>query len=211
MMHFENSKDYQDMLPQAFVIVCLEANQPMLCHMDEERMESMQTILRLSRRVLWIHSADYMGRGQPQFSLVSGFFRAVALEQPNLELCTFDIGKMGLEETTCANLAYIVENMQLRTREREYSQHQGVLHVPRFQQEPEMDEAYRHSERDRTQTSLEEARNCQLSIGAPGMFATLAFQARTEVPVLAPDHVEVHVKAASINAKVAYLTFLDDG
>jgi len=179
--------------------------------MNADDLQRVQTIFRHSSQVIWIHSADYMGQVKPQFGLVSGLSRALAFEQPKLQLCTFDIGQAGLRHMTSANLAHIVKQMSAGQHEREYSQNQVGLHVPRFLPVLEMNAQFQNKDHGRTRISLEDAQRCHLTIKSAGLFQTLAFQASTNVPILDPNFVEVQVKAASINAKVKYLSALDSG
>lgn len=196
----------QDWLSPDIVISCLEVDEPLLCRMGSEDLQRVQVVLRKSTQIIWIHRADALGRGQPDFALIDGLSRALTFEQPTLALSTFDIGQTGFTEETCVNLAHIVEQMRAGKQEREYGQKQGLLHVPRFLPVSDMNARFQQSDHGRTLSAIKDAGKCHLDIKSPGVFQSISFSASADVPFLDPDLVEVQVKAASINAKVTYIS-----
>ncbi len=193
---------------KSITISLLELEEPLLAVMTPEEMDLVRKITDTTTDLVWLTGASYMDGTSPSLSLASGLSRALMLEQPSLRFVILDIGvatQMSKSNRTdiCSNIdkALFADDVP---DDKEFVLKNGLLHISRFV--PDAGLNSRFSQRRNQQPSemtLEAASPAKLEIKKVGIMDTIYFQQESETEIELPDdHVDIDVKAVSLNAKV---------
>ena len=99
--------------PKTTAISAIELDKPILSTLTDIEMMNIKMMTDRAANVIWLTGgASFMGR-DPDFALVSGLARSLALEQPSLRFLTFDIDDWHTNTaTTYRNLIQVIEEVQ---------------------------------------------------------------------------------------------------
>lgn len=192
--------------PKTTVISAIELDKPVLSTLTDIEMMNIKMMTDRAANVVWLTGgASFMGR-DPDFALVSGLARSLALEQPSLRFLTFDIDDWHTNTaTTYRNLIQVIEEVQIAAEpDLEIIQHKGIVHVSRFVSDDTMNTTFHQKQGDQAlQKPLSQTGPLRLTIEKLGQFDTLAFKEdEPSSDELQADSVEVDVKSVGLNAKV---------
>ena len=192
--------------PKTTVISAIELDKPILSTLTDIEMMKIKMMTDRAANVVWLTGgASFMGR-DPDFALVSGLARSLALEQPSLRFLTFDIDDWHTNTAaTYRNLIQVIEEVQTAAEpDLEIIQHKGIVHVSRFVSDDTMNTTFHQKQGDQAlQQPLSQTGPLRLTIEKLGQFDTLAFKEdEPSSDELQADSVEVDVKSVGLNAKV---------
>jgi NADPH:quinone reductase-like Zn-dependent oxidoreductase len=206
-------------------ISLLETEHEFLATMGPQDMDCLRAMTDVVTDLLWLTGANMMGdQPDPNLTLANGLSRALMLEQPALRHAVLDVGPAQLKLVddgskvlaTCANIVKALVS-RYNTDDCEFIEtHSGLLCVSRYGPDFAVNTLFRRrlgleTEKEsrsfkQTLTSVGPAR---LSIGRAGITDTLHLE-QLSGPEQAgyvaspPDHVDIQVKAVSVNAKDVY-------
>ena len=142
----------------------------------------------------------------PDFSVVNGIARALALEQPSLRFYTYDLGTISEDlHYTAQRLVSVLQQAGVRP-DFEFVQRKGVVHVSRFVPDDKLNAAFRMKQGLELQTMrLSNAGDLRLAIKEAGQFDTIFFQQQEASHSISPLDVRIKVAAVGMNAKDFYV------
>lgn len=192
-------------------ISMLEIEHPFLATMESADMDRLRRITEVVSDLIWLTSADALGRSNPDLELCSGLFRALRLEQPSLRCLVMDIGLLDVlfrdVQTTCENISSCLSESD----DTELVQKDGLIHISRYYPDAELNSLFtRRMSIDKTEAvkeeALVEASPVQLCIGQTGLTGSMHFVQVRNPPTQPPaGFVDVEMKAVSLNAKDVYV------
>ncbi|PYH88738.1 polyketide synthase [Aspergillus ellipticus CBS 707.79] len=192
--------------------ICLflgEAEQPML---DRVQAADFDRILRVATRckgLLWVSRGGAMEADQPAMSLSQGLLRTLKTEYQGTPFVSLDVDPRRPPWTTDTTqaIARILqgsfdEATELATREVEYAERDGVLHIPRAVKDVPRNQMLAPNDtlETRPRPFLDARRPLRMAIGTPGLIDTLGFRDDPDAGTdLAPDWIEMAPTAFGLN------------
>ncbi|CAG8902537.1 unnamed protein product [Penicillium egyptiacum] len=177
---------------------------PVLFDIVPEAFLLVKRLLLESKSVLWLTSGATMECSNPKSALVSGLFRVIWQEHPDISLTTLDLESCGdIQE----NVAIIMELLRAETSaqiDREFTIRDGHLMIPRILPDQGLNDltsTLRGGPRIEPEPLKQKGRALTLDLGTPGDFDSIYFRddLNYEGP-LSSHTVEIEVKAAGLNA-----------
>ncbi|KAK0641933.1 hypothetical protein B0T16DRAFT_334009 [Cercophora newfieldiana] len=184
---------------------------PVLGSASLEQFEGLKDMCTKSKGVLWISRGGVEECKNPLAGLASGFLRSVRQEYTGKRLGTLDLDPL---QTTWSNesIQTITEvfrkffdlSVSQETLDYEFSDRDGVVHVPRYTKDTKRNEDVFGEPTSRPGPQLEpflqQDRPLRLTIGTTGLLDTLAFtDDPTAAERLPDDFVEVEPRAFGVN------------
>ena len=196
--------DELSLCPNSTIVVTAELEEALLKDLRPEHLVAIQRTVLSASSILWVTGGNLIASARPDFSAAFGLRRVVVAENPALKFAVIDLDQTTEDlDLTVSNLQALLSETPSST-DSEYLQRNGVLYVSRMVPDTEANSAFREKQSSHAKAiPLHSAGRCEVSIREPGQFETLVF---TQLPMLEdipPDHVEVNMKAAGINAKVS--------
>ncbi|KAI8945258.1 polyketide synthase-like protein [Xylaria longipes] len=193
-------------------ISLLEIEEPFLATLNQEDLDIFHSLTNTVRDIVWLTGANMLGAPNPDLTLVYGLFRALRVEQPSLRLAIMDVG--GLDalfsdlSNSCKRLIHAVRSYK-DDEDNEFVLSDGLLYISRFEPDNAINSLFRRrtsgGHGGQGKLPLSEAGPARLSIGNVGLTDTMYFQQLREPSTLPPrGHIDVQVKAVSLNAKDIY-------
>lgn len=195
------------LLAGSTVISLVEASNPLLATISREEMDALKLITDNASTILWVTNGDMLSGARPDFALVAGLSRALMLEQPALQFLTYDINNPSKDpERSAQNILDVILGRDRALADYEYVENDGVVHISRFTPDNDLNSAFRQKQgSEKVDLSLQEAQPVQIALDQPGQFDNIYFK-QIELPTtLAPNEVQVQVKAVGLNAKDLYV------
>jgi NADPH:quinone reductase-like Zn-dependent oxidoreductase len=195
-------------------ISLVEVEREFLASMNQEDMDNLHKITDTVNKIIWLTGAGMLGRlSNADLTLSSGLSRALMLEQPALSFTVIDIGPAtALRESDFDTLCRCIVELQLTspgTDDKEFILANGLLYVSRFREDSDLNEHFRRRQglqKRVGKVALGKIQEARLSIKTPGVTDTLHFEEQLRLSTaLPPDHVDIRVKAVSLNAKDVYV------
>ncbi|KAI0971896.1 polyketide synthase-like protein [Xylaria arbuscula] len=201
-----------DLSSTSLCISLIEVECPLLTSLNQQDLELLHNLFDKVHNILWLTGANILGTPVPDLTLVQGLFRALRVEQPSLRLATMDIGWL---KTVSCHLPKLYKGILpvilsfTEDDENEFILHDDLIYISRFAPDNTMNSVFRcrNAREDEThrRMPLSGLGLANLSIGMVGFTDSIYFQQlATPLMRLPPDHIDVQVKAMSLNAKDIY-------
>ncbi|RYP19809.1 hypothetical protein DL765_003155 [Monosporascus sp. GIB2] len=194
-------------------ISMLEIEHAFLARMGSADMVQLRRITDIVSDLLWLTSADILGKAEPDLALCFGFFRALKLEQPSLRCSIMDIGPFhDLSRTlqvTCENISKCLSS-EKESGDTEFVQKGRLIYISRYGPDAELNSLFtRRMMLEGTKATQEEALDrispVQLCIDQAGIADSIHFMEVRNPPTSPPaGFIDVDIKAVSLNAKDVY-------
>ncbi|PWY76505.1 polyketide synthase [Aspergillus sclerotioniger CBS 115572] len=199
--------DSETLLRGATVISLIEVSHPLLATISDNEMGAIKVITDNASTLVWVTNGDIMSGTRPDFALASGLSRALMLEQPSLRFLTYDIDDPTRDPSRSThNLMQTLLEINEPLADFEYVEKNGVVHISRFIPDDDLNREFRQRQgSEMVELSLQEARPVQLALDQPGQLDGIYFKQIGLPRTLAPDEVQVQVKAVGLNAKDVYV------
>ncbi|KAI1119036.1 polyketide synthase [Nemania sp. NC0429] len=204
--------DKQEISANDICISLLEMEREFLASMSPQDMNRLRAMTDVLTDLLWITGANMLGNTpDPNVTLSNGLSRALMLEQPTLRYSVLDVGPLDqLDLATVCESAVQALVPKYDKDDCEFIKRSGLLHISRYCPDVEVNSLFRQRLELQSEKKLEplaKAKPARLSISRVGVIDTLHFQQQSdpaqelETPA---DHVDIDVKAVSLNAKDVY-------
>ncbi|KAF2676018.1 hypothetical protein K458DRAFT_447715 [Lentithecium fluviatile CBS 122367] len=190
---------------ESLCIFLPELDHPFLSNIDSTGFACLKQ-LTTSHGLLWLTRSGPEASFEPSFELVVGFACSIRSENGSFRFTTLALESFTEPSLVVSSTVKAMQATTLQPREviveDEFTERNGVLFINRV-----VEANYINDDIAR-RTYLQQAelqpwdvkRPIKLTIASPGLLDTLQFVEDTEVTeVLAPDHVEIEVKATSMN------------
>lgn len=198
-------------------ISLLEMEETFLASMTVREMDLLRRFTETTTDLVWVTGANMLGANpDPNLTLSSGLSRALMLEQPSLRFAVLDVGPAKdmsehLIRQTCVNVMQVLKTHFDMDDKEFVQQRDGLLYISRFLPDRPANLLFRQrldSREPMPSLALAETGPARLAIRIPGQTDTIHFQRLSEstsldLPV-PPGHVDIQVKAVSLNAKDIY-------
>ncbi|XXG97441.1 hypothetical protein Hte_003742 [Hypoxylon texense] len=195
-------------------ISLLEVESELLATINQEDMDLVRFMTNTATDLLYVIGANTLGasgQADPNMTLASGLSRALMAEQPSLRFSIVDIGSCHQvrQDIAAACQSIISALVPLHDQDdKEFVYSAGLMHISRFGPDPILNALFRRRlgmEGRLKETTLAKAGTAQWSIDKIGQTDTIYFQKLCEPTVELPaGHIDVIVKAVSLNAKDIY-------
>lgn len=198
-------------LEKDIYISLLEMEYEFLVTTSPQNMSYLRVITDTVTDLLWLTGANMLGNHpDPNLTLSHGLSRALMLEQPTLRYSVLNVGPAQLLRSnvyiSCAN---IVKALVARydKDDCEFIEADGLLSVSRYIPDFGVNLLFRRRLEPPAameKQTLESASPPRLSIGRPGVMHLQQLSSPEQASNPPSGHVEVEVKAVSLNAKDVY-------
>ncbi|KAI0423792.1 polyketide synthase-like protein [Xylaria sp. FL1042] len=201
-----------DLSETTLCISILEMEVPFLATLNQKDLDLLHRLIDTFHNIIWLTGANMLGVPKPDLTLVYGLFRALRIEQPSLRLGTIDIGWHNAISSHMPNfyseLIFALESFA-DDDDNEFVLLNGLIQVSRFESDGNVNSIFRRRTARETEKhelmSLSDTGVSMLCIGNVGSTDSIYFQQVCEPPTQPPyGHVDVQVKAVSLNAKDIY-------
>ncbi|KAH6638603.1 polyketide synthase [Truncatella angustata] len=193
-------------------ISLLEVENEFLATMSPQNMNRLRAITDAATDLLWITGANMLGSApDPNLTLSNGLSRALMLEQPTLRYSILDVG--ALQHLDLAKACENSLNALVGRYDKddcEFIEKNGLPYISRYGPDFEANSLFRRRLEPQSERKLQafaEVKPARLTIGRVGVMDTLYFQQQSEPGqggMPPADHVDIDVKAVSLNAKDVY-------
>ncbi|KAF2179436.1 hypothetical protein K469DRAFT_596142 [Zopfia rhizophila CBS 207.26] len=199
-----------DRIPTADLALCSivflpESERPFLRDLTETDFQTLKDLLSTGKRLLWVTQADRGSDSWPDCNTVTGFARVFRSENPSRPFTTLSLeGSSTVEANTNALLKTLEATAQFcQDCEIEYIMKDGILEVNRIIEANSLDQIIRSKTTPKQRgQAFGEAGPLVMTVGSPGVLDSLRFVRDHEPDTpLAPEEVEVEVKAVGLNFK----------
>ena len=176
--------------------------------MTSKEMDLVRKITDTTTDLVWLTGANHMDGAAPSLSLASGLSRALMLEQPSLRFAVLDVGARSQNPKTygtgvCSDIDKALFSDDVPD-DKEFILKNGLLHISRFVPDAGLNGCFnQRCVQQPAEMTLEAASPAKLEIKKVGAMDSIYFQQESETATELPDdHVDIDVKAVSLNAKV---------
>jgi len=201
----------EEVTPNTIVVSLLETSQEYLATMTTEGKEHLCRVTNNAKDLVWLTSASTISGDNPDTSLSFGLSRALMLEQPATRFVVLDVGDpLLLSASTRAGMVHVIGSTLITNDlpdDKEFVLKDDVLHVSRFVADAKLNARFdQRLQKHPRPTKLGDVYPARLAIQKIGMMDTIYFQ-QEDVPVapVISGHLEIDVKAVSLNAKDIYV------
>jgi NADPH:quinone reductase and related Zn-dependent oxidoreductases len=187
-----------------------ELDKPFLADMSSELFKTIHQLLTSLEGLLWVVRAASGKVGTPNSSMVKGFARSIRSET-NIKFAMLDLDseRRPPDDGAVSSILTVFKSLFMpgcTTNDFEYRERDGQLLVPRVDSDSGMDRFIHRETSGKTTLDLQPfsqpGRPLKIKVGTPGALDTLHFIDDTAVGTdLAPQEVEIEVKATSMNFK----------
>ena len=192
--------------PDTVLISLLEVQGQFLNHISEENFVALQNMISRSKTIIWLASKEAKA-GNPTNALVTGFARSIRGEH-STKFVTIQLGDVNDLSRSLEKAILVVEKTLKSSRhdmETEYAVVGGLLCINRIAGNDQLNKLVaRKTLKNRAELGAfrgVEKRQLKLAIAEPGVMSSLQYVEEDgwiSTP-LAPDEIEVEVKAAGLN------------
>ena len=202
----------QQVDPRGKICIFLdELVQPFLANLDQEGFLALQKLVTLAEGILWVVRGSFIDSTSPNSNMVSGFARTIRSERA-VTFVTLDLDGINLlsdrEAALITNEVFqrsFDPNIVIQEIDTEYVERQGVLYIPRFVKDSEINHHVARetqSSRRETQFFAQEDRPLRMMVSEPGSLDSLVFVDDPIGPIpLGADEIEIEVMAVGLNFK----------
>ena len=203
------SKLPTETIEQRFCIFLPEVDASYLRDMNEDQYTQLQSLFRCAKAVLWITRGGGESPTKPELDMILGLSRVYHSESTTAKIITLSLPGAAAPETVTQYAIRILldrlRNNSPENSETEYEVRDGLLSINRVVEADYLND-YLHSkltsQRRNEEVFGKEERALALSVRSPGLLDTMEYveDFGFQQP-LAPDAVEVKVKAVGVNSK----------
>ncbi|KAI0809557.1 polyketide synthase-like protein [Xylaria sp. FL0064] len=201
-----------DLSDAILCVSILEMEVPFLATLSQKDLDLLHRLIDTFHNIIWLTGANMLGVPKPDLTLVHGLFRALQIERPSLRLGIMDIGWYNANSFHMPSfyneLISALESFA-DDDESEFVLSNGLIQVSRFEPDGNINSIFRRRtarETNKHETMpLSDTGLAVLGIGNVGFTDSIYFQQVCEPSTQPPyGHVNVQVKAVSLNAKDIY-------
>ncbi|KAL2824216.1 hypothetical protein BDW59DRAFT_147657 [Aspergillus cavernicola] len=183
-----------------------ELQSSLLSVSSDDEMKQIKIMTDNAASLVWVTNGNTMQGERPDFALVSGVGRSLALEQPSLKFYTYDLDSPDADVGNTAQRLISVLNQPGWKADLEFVQRKGVVHVSRFVPDDGFNAAFRNKQGlEPSMMPLGDVGEVELSLSEVGQFDTIFFRQSEATPALQPQEVRIKVAAVGLNAKDYYV------
>jgi NADPH:quinone reductase-like Zn-dependent oxidoreductase len=187
-------------------IVISELEMPLLSSLSDRDFEALQGLLTTVRGALWVVRGAYIDSANPESNMVTGLSRTLRSEGTLMKFITLDVearNEMDVEHELSTILRVFTQTMSAETKmdETEFLERNGQLLTPRIVNDDSLNEYVEeqiHPTASELASFSDVKRPLHGFLETPNVIDSLKF-ADHEVSPLAPNEVEIQVKAVGIN------------
>lgn len=190
----------------ATVFNLCELKDPLLSVISDKDMDKVKIITDNSTSLVWTTNANTLQGDRPDHALIAGLSRALMLEQPSLEIFTFDIDQPDeyVDDTAQRLISLLIQTD--KHIDYEFVQRKNVVHVSRFVPDDSVNVAFRSKQGLTTvKSTLAEAGDARLTVREAGQLDTIYFRQQPSRQSIGPGEVRIKVCSVGINAKDYYV------
>ncbi|RAH55380.1 polyketide synthase [Aspergillus piperis CBS 112811] len=188
-----------------FCLFLPELECPILFDLNAKDFLLLKRLLLESKGTLWVTAGATFECSNPKASLVTGLFRSVSHEHPELSLTTLDLDTEDSHSPIGASIIMgVLKRIANGDIDHEFTARGGQILIPRIRMNKRLNDFYSVL-RDGPQPVLgplkQPGRSLGLPLGAPGVFDSIHFRDDlSHQESLSPDTVEIEVKATGLNS-----------
>lgn len=193
---------------RAFCIFLPELENAFLSGIQYDNFADLKYLVVAAREILWITCDGGQKTQRPEMGLVTGFGRSLCSENSNLRFITVALENASSAVRVAESLHQIYRSTSTEVQERqetEYMEKDGVLCINRVVEANALNErifsAVVPQEPEMRGFGQQPERALALTISSPGLLDTLRFVDDTADGPLAPEEVEISVRAVGVNFK----------
>ncbi|ORY71075.1 polyketide synthase [Pseudomassariella vexata] len=195
-------------------ISLLEMEREFLATISPQNMDRLRTITDKANDLVWLTGANMLGaHPDANLTLSNGLSRALMLEQPTLRYSILDVGPAQFLGSnvlaTCANVVKVLV-ARYDKDDCEFIDANSLLYISRYGPDFSVNSLFRRRLEPQAameKQTIESASPARLAIGQLGVTDTLHFQQLSGPEQFGnppAGHVDIEVKAVSLNAKDVY-------
>ncbi|KIA75504.1 reducing type I polyketide synthase [Aspergillus ustus] len=194
-------------IPKGATIFSLcEIHSPLLSVTSDAEMGQIKLMTDHAASLVWITNGNTMHGDRPDFALVSGVARALALEQPSLKFYTYDIDTPDIQVETTTDRLLAVLHQSFWNPDLEFVQRKGVVHISRFIPDDGFNAEFRNKQGlEPSPMKLGDAGEIELTLGVPGQFDSIFFHQFEPIESIGANQVRIKVASVGLNAKDYYV------
>ncbi|KAF2690330.1 putative polyketide synthase [Lentithecium fluviatile CBS 122367] len=194
-----------DNLDDTLVIVYDTPCNPILNNLDRDDFESFRATLTHATNVLWVSPASGY-HTNPSSGAIYGLARTLRSENASLSFTILEADTSSELEDQASNLERVITQCLLHSSnhcESEYIEKNGMLHTRRIIEDAQLNEMITENDKSMIERDVRFGdANLRLTVETPGLLDSLYFtEASALSSDLAPNDVEVRVKAVGVNFK----------
>ncbi|KAL3252958.1 hypothetical protein ABHI18_009816, partial [Aspergillus niger] len=192
-------------LGDRFCLFLPELEGPILFDLNAENFLLLKRLLLESKGTLWVTAGATFECSNPKASLVTGLFRSVSHEHPELSLTTLDLDTEDSQSHVGASTVMgVLKRIANGDIDHEFTVRGGRILIPRIRMNMRLNDFYSVL-RDGPQLELgplkQPGRSLALCLDAPGAFDSIHFRDElSHQESLSPDTVEIEVKATGLSS-----------
>ncbi|VUC24070.1 unnamed protein product [Clonostachys rosea] len=182
----------------------LELGDPFLTSISEDGFHALKCVLDSAERIYWITSGAGSNAEIPEKAFASGFGRAIMHERPEIHFVTIDVNTP-TDVVKVFQKVFTASLRESKPLESDYMESDGVISIPRVVKSQEVND-FVHSQigrpelERRTVGGNKDAGDALRLKFTPGQLDSFCFvQDHSRDSALAPDDLEIHVRATGIN------------
>lgn len=190
------------------VILSVEGEKSIMEQMTPDDLRRLQNLTSAASSIFWVTRGNLLKASRPENVLAWGAARAIRLEEPQLQLATFDFDESSDLATTASNI-FIAFHQAFSSNivDLEYIEHEGIVHVSRWIPDDPLNIIFQEKQdMHPSEAQFGHCGHIELSIETPGQLDTIRFDSQDHPrTALIGDEIEVEAKCYGMNAKVSRL------
>ncbi|GCB20597.1 lovastatin diketide synthase LovF [Aspergillus awamori] len=192
-------------LGDRFCLFLPELERPILFDLNAENFLLLKRLLLESKGTLWVTAGATLECSNPKASLVTGLFRSVSHEHPELSLTTLDLDTEDSHSHVGASMVMgVLKRIANGDIDHEFTVRGGRILIPRIRMNKRLNDFYsvlRNGPQLELGPLKQPGRSLALCLGAPGAFDSIHFRDDlSHQESLSPDTVEIEVKATGLSS-----------
>lgn len=201
---------FADVEPGSTLLILDELFSPVLSEIDQIQWETLQRLLSIDCRVLWVTTNAQMTVQNPDYSLVQGFARSIRNESPQTIFMTLDVEHCTGNSTFKA-IHHILDRLTktetgtVMTGDNEFVERAGIIHIERVVPDDFVNTQAMidHQQGKMEDIPLFEHEHCvHLVSDRVGTLKSLRYvETSADTNPLPDGHIEVDIHALSLNFK----------
>ncbi|CAI6237085.1 unnamed protein product [Periconia digitata] len=201
---FEGAAGIEE-LSQELMIVIFDDTWPSLDRLSDSQFSSLHFVLMHAKAILWINETSNQPDECPMYGLATGLARTLRLERDDLVFTTLTLSSDS-RSTHPTHLEIALKNtpqgIETGVYEPELAVTDGMLYIPRVYEDDKLNQQVYSMTAERQELIPFGNKNLSLRTRSAGLLESLYFEEIRGAPrPLAPDELEIQVKAVGVNLK----------